>query len=319
MIQELDRIYDEMSATADKKYFDLSDPDPIVYHYTNAEALLSIVSGSSFQASNVLFMNDPNELDYSISLAHSTIQDMRHDASGQLNQLFLDYYDDYFDAKLKPRAARQFVLSFSLNGDSLHLWNMYAKNDGYAIGFRLKRLVDALLTSDGNDNNTKIIRLRDRDGEYSYDDYSLYFGLVLYARRKQKQFIVEAVDYIDKALRIIGARVAVNESDASLGEMSKFIQFLVSALYNMKYEPHRVEEEYRITLIPDTSFQGVAHKARSGIITPYIELGHINSTIDSIIIGPKMKDEAASKGLDCLLNLSGLSNVKVLNSSIKLR
>lgn len=308
-----------MQQTVNKKYFELPDDDPVVYHYTSASALISILRSSSLYASNVLFMNDPGELEHSVDMAWSVIEGTSHDPDPKLNDLYVSYYKEYFETKIAPRSQRQFVLSFSLDPDSLHLWNMYSHSDGYAIGFRLSRLVDGMLTPTDEQNDKKTVKLDDHNAPAAFGDYSVYFGRVLYAMSEQKQLVVDSIPFIDRAIAAVGAKLSSNPSDPSTRYLSYFIQTLVSALYNMKAEPHAVEKEYRITIVPDATYRGVQYKDRNGIVTPYVRIGPIVDAIDTVVIGPLMKDKAAHQGVMHLLSTIGAQRIRVSHSAIRLR
>jgi hypothetical protein len=315
---ELSALYSEMNQTLGDKYFEMPKPDTIIYHYTTADALMGILESRTLRASNVLFMNDPLELRYSLNLATSTIDATRHHEKDPINEIYARYYKTYFITKLEPRAERQFVLSFSLNPDSLHLWNAYARNDGYAIGFRLSDFLGGLMSTNAEDTSTKIMRLLEA-GTPSYHAYSLYFGKMLYSKQLQENLLSEAVSFLDRALSLIST-IRPNRPPIEMqAEMSPFLQLFTTILYNMKHEPHQIEEEFRIVLIPDEVSKVAMYINRNGIITPYIALGKISEQISCLVVGPKMRDEAATKGLRSFLNSKGHDRVQIVQSAIRVR
>jgi hypothetical protein len=285
-----------MQVTLTDKYFEMPQEDTTIYHYTNADSLISILSSMALHASNVLFMNDPLELSFAMGMAETVVDETTHHNKQPINDIYRKYYKTYFMTKLEPRAARQFVLSFSLKGDSLHMWNSYANNEGYALGFRLKDFAEGLLFLDANDTSTKSLLLM-QDGKFDFTDYSVYFGKMLYSQDKQRKMIEDAVKFVDTALGLISVYRPGRPAEEMQGEMSRFLQLFVAMLYNIKHEPHEVENEFRVVLLPDPGFRGTQYAPRRGIVTPYVVLGPIEKVIARIVIGPKMREQMAETGL----------------------
>ena len=46
----------------------MNETEKILYHYTSLEGLLGIIESKSIWATNVLYLNDASELNYSINL-----------------------------------------------------------------------------------------------------------------------------------------------------------------------------------------------------------------------------------------------------------
>lgn len=88
----------------------------IIYHYTNLNALISILSNDEILlwATNVSYLNDPNEILEGIDTVQKIWSKPIHPGS------FRNYY----------------VSSFSKDQDSLVMWSQYAsKGNGCALGF----------------------------------------------------------------------------------------------------------------------------------------------------------------------------------------
>lgn len=92
------------------------ETDVNVYHYTDLNAMISILSKDKIvlRATNVLYLNDPHELLEGIDVINEILKD-----------------------KIHPGAFRNYYLtSFSANKDSLSMWGMYAANgNGCALAF----------------------------------------------------------------------------------------------------------------------------------------------------------------------------------------
>lgn len=301
----MDKIQNKMV----EDYFDFPDGANTIYHYTNANALIQILKTKTLRASNVQFMNDTQEIEYSINKLKNLVNRIKHDQSNDLNNKILEFYNDHLLKNLKNNIKRTFISSFSLDADSLHLWNYYGKNDGYAIGINIAEYMKSF-----EDRNIKLIVNEKND----YIDFSFYFGKVLYDDVLQENLLKYSIESINKFL----VKMYNSDTQEEYDEIEKrriiISQTMISGLYTMKFYPHRIEDEYRITIVPDSSFNNVNFLSKNGIITPYIEYqGNLN--INSITIGPKIKDEIAFQGINLYLNGLGISDIEIKRSKIGIR
>lgn len=98
----------------------------IIYHYTNLNALISILSNDEILlwATNVSYLNDPNEIREGIDIVQKICNKPIHPGS------FRNYY----------------VSSFSKDQDSLVMWSQYAsKGNGCALGFDMDIITPSFL------------------------------------------------------------------------------------------------------------------------------------------------------------------------------
>ena len=114
---------------------DIND-DTVLYHYTNADALINIIKNKQIWLSQREFMNDKYEIEYPMKKLYN---------DGLLKGNFQDLKWESFLKTLFPNWDKQYIFSLSLDKDSLHQWSYYGKNDGYCIGFKkgqLKRMFE---------------------------------------------------------------------------------------------------------------------------------------------------------------------------------
>ena len=152
-----------------KKILD-NDNDATIYHYTKPEKLLNILSGGTLRFSNVLYLNDKDEVAYSYKLIVQLIDEMpelNSDLFEKIRNHFVNKYKHIVDGDNElENNIEYFTTSFSSDNDNLTLWNNYAKGKnytGYNIGFNKKKLIKEM-----NDN-----------------DFLPIYGSVIYERSKQ--------------------------------------------------------------------------------------------------------------------------------------
>jgi hypothetical protein len=106
-----------------------------LFHYTSADGLIGILTSTSIWLTDLRYMNDASELQYSKDLVRSRLDDIAKDQklSSEQSQ-FLKRIHDSFD----PFSNRfsVFSTSFCEEGNLLSQWRAYrGQGGGYAIGF----------------------------------------------------------------------------------------------------------------------------------------------------------------------------------------
>lgn len=308
-VSDLSNVVREFYRRATDKYFTVPPGDRVAYHYTNTASLISILRNKEFWLSNVKFMNDTSELKYSVELLRSVAFSKTYPDTA-LASAVRDHIDKHMIPKLNERTIRQFVLSFSLDSDSLHLWNYYGKNDGYALAINIEELMAAVVDHE--------VCLREGDA-YTFTKYSFMHDRVLYSPDLQAQFTSEAMDTLSTLIQV-GSPLRLDSELRIYGKaLTEFTFILYAALYNMKSRLHEVENEYRITIIPDTDYANVAFRDRHGLVVPYVQMGKVSAPIKRIVIGPKIHDANAIDGVQSCLANSGLNHVVVEMSKLEIR
>lgn len=306
---ELDKMVEEIQNKIKEDYFVFPEGVDIIYHYTDANTLIKILETNMLWATNVQFMNDTQEIEYSIEKLTNCIKQTRHNQSKDLNNKILKFYNSHLLKNLRNNIERMFISSFSFDADSLHLWNSYGKNDGYAIGISFAEYMKSF-----KEKNIKLIV----NGKNDYKYFSFYCGKVLYDEELQEGFLKFLIESLNKFLVKWYNANTQEERYEIEKRRSHITQIMISGLYSMKSYPHRIEDEYRMTIVPNRSFDNVNFLSKNGIITPHIEYrGNLN--INSITIGPKIKDEIAFQGIISYLKALGISDMKIKKSKIGIR
>lgn len=111
-----------------------------IYHYTSSSAIISILEHSELRFTDRNFMNDKSEGTYTKNLALSMLEKNEVDVDPKFSKAVRD--------KLKEKQGNgleTYSCSFSLNKDSLCLWNYYSKDassKGYNIHFHIDDIQD---------------------------------------------------------------------------------------------------------------------------------------------------------------------------------
>src|SRR6266853_2545450 len=120
----------EVTAHLRRAFMNSKKPPPsVLYHYTDAAGFLGIIKTGSLWASDVRFVNDMNEMKYSMNLLRQLATEKA--ASDHPKEL-IDLVDHI--SIFVGHGFRAYALSFSELGDDLTQWRAYAGGvGGYSI------------------------------------------------------------------------------------------------------------------------------------------------------------------------------------------
>lgn len=248
-----------------------------VYHYTDANAFLSILSNKKLWASHILFQNDKKEALYSLDLLYEVLKEKE--------QIFKNNYFDIneiFNDIKSFTGQNTFTISFSEKRDDLNQWRGYANTPiSYCIGFAPKELKEIQIKNeDFTDETVDTENTRNKRKEPIVESITnTLFYSCIYEREPQKRLIEAIIDkqfyykeYKKDELNNFGMAVQI---------MTDFLP--VSSLY--KHPSFSEEKEYRLV------FENVPRKKiqiRMGHdrFIPYIEVPIDTKNIKDIVIGP---------------------------------
>ncbi|WIV20239.1 DUF2971 domain-containing protein [Paenibacillus polygoni] len=108
----------------------------LIYHYTGAEALKSIVLNQSFWITKSDYLNDTSEQIMIMDLLKGFFKEQKMDKNVQ--KYIMDQLSKYLNE------YNHYILSFSKTDDSLPLWNYYSENEGYSIGIDKEEFIEQL-------------------------------------------------------------------------------------------------------------------------------------------------------------------------------
>ncbi|TCK98016.1 DUF2971 family protein [Natranaerovirga hydrolytica] len=282
--------------------------NPNIYHYTSPVGLKEIIAHNSLWFTHYKFLNDRSEKYYCFDLFKRCIEREKSElkktfyntilshisVDGNLNyEAFYneaDYYPDYY------------VASFSLNSNSLSMWNYYTKTTnktGYNISFKSKELINSL------------------------ENKSFYRYKVNYNTEEQLKEIMKYIYAFNNAWDS-------NRSEIFL----KWLRYLLLDLIDItslrfKHPAFANEEEFRIVYKVDENNREKIGKEEllefresNGIIVPYLNVRFDKNSIGAVKISPTQQEEIAKEGLLMMLRSMGynhLTNRDITTSDIPLR
>jgi hypothetical protein len=123
-------------------------PEPeTLYHYTDGEGLLGIITSGTMWATHSAYLNDASEFQYAVRLLKDVIMKTTAEAEPDTwEALCRDYFalSDVEQEHQSPERTQSFVACFSEERDRLSQWRGYGKSiGGYGLGLPFKHL-DAL-------------------------------------------------------------------------------------------------------------------------------------------------------------------------------
>ena len=133
-----------------------------IYHYTSIGGLQGILQSKTLRFTNIKYMNDKDEITAGLESVAQACKVSEEDREKLLSAF-------------TSHGTQTFVCCFSLDEDSLPMWNYYTKeinNQGYNIEFDDKKLVESILRSNPCLNGCdfafgNVDYSRDNNSEYS--------------------------------------------------------------------------------------------------------------------------------------------------------
>lgn len=219
-------------------------PNESLYHYTSSVATVkSILTAQELWLSKYTVMNDYTEIQYGVSLIENImIEKSKEDR--RFERLI-----DSFRRFIRNEITDYFIMSFSQNGNSRLLWDSYALKSGYCIEFSPTFISDFIY----NEPLTKMVLRGDKfvtervgkrkvylkkaqESPVGYG-YEVLANKVLYDDKKQKQLLIEVMDYISNKM-----------DDNKNADINIAINALVQTIPFLKDPTLKDEEEYRLVI-----------------------------------------------------------------------
>lgn len=291
-----------------------------IYHYTSIGGLQGILSRKSLRFTNIKYMNDKDEIIAGLdSMAKAC------NASEKERNELLSFFANH--------GMQTFVCCFSLEDDSLPMWNYYTKeinSQGYNIEFDDKKLIESILRSNpvldgcelafGNVDYSK-----DNDSEYSRTITSeimssmelsvskLFLAVVKGTFAKQSSHIDES------ALKDWEERISQSEKKQRFSDLpiyfynGKKCSFEKNSsgdyLYFIKRDCFRQEREFRIVIsVPDERLSQMAKagiyqfRISNGVLIPYLELNFSENVVKSLTISPTVQSDLVEQSIQDFMN-----------------
>lgn len=281
------------------KYFlpqlDIND---LVYHYTSPIGLKNILETKELWASDFAFLNDKSETLYLYEILQFVIKDEK--LKKKLDDNFIQELEKIktsYIEKLINNYCR-YICSFSLNPDSLSLWNYYTKTasrTGYNICFSWASL-------------------KEKIGELSR--FEIECGKVVYDQDEQ-------ISILERTIVGYNSSYTSAKSDTERAEILSELEqvFNILSVY-FKHPAFENEEEVRICLtqkINTTTSRQAKYRESNGIFIPYINIEFTANAIKQIGISPLSQRELSINGISSMLLDLEYTDVPIKVSKIPLR
>ena len=276
------------------------------YHYTTIEGLKGIIENKCLWATEINFLNDSSENNY--------IEDLISRVCSE-NPLFQKVYDFLYDDSYRYMFfdSNKYITSMSNSQDSLSMWNLYSKGNGFCIKFEKLNLF--------NLKNTQFF-MHETD--------------VIYDVEKQIKNLREIFNsYVSRLPKITKDEAQLKKLEVKETEHDEYkelyldhgqnIDAFMTDLYRNRnnYKHPAYKEEYETRIITEYELYAEDNsKFRSttnGQLIEYIELPIRIENIKAIMPHPFISDKIHAHGLKRYLDHMGLSNVLLYKSKIPFR
>ena len=296
-----------------------------IYHYTSIGGLQGILGGK-LRFTHIGYMNDRDEV-----VA----------GSDALRELSLKYCDDALVHVIEQEAERNKALSayvccFSLERDSLAMWNYYTKdpnNQGYNLVFDYRELIISILQKNKELNGCQI-----SFGKVDYcNKEENYFGL---AHKQYVRNIASALQGLATLSKLLSDPAqkpetlpkeivcpTVKEEYPSVikyyGDEPRFHKTIsADTIFFMKRPCFAIESEFRIVIqVPDavlskfvSSSEGKAkykYRVSNGLLIPYLELDIDLASLTGLTASPTLQSDLAEKSIKSYCEYCGIEVSKL--------
>lgn len=275
-----------------------------VYHYTSIGGVEGVLKGT-LRFTDIRYMNDREEVIAGLLEFRKSYMRSESDEFIRLREREIQ----------KNMNLRTFVCCFSLDRDSLAMWNYYTKdinNKGYNIGFDYKDLIIGIMKKNSELDGCKLMF-----GKLDYINKE-----ETYAQLTEKQLrnnLIAGLEGLVKACNSLAGKETsepLPREDLSelvvwkyCGESNRFNKVIGSdAAYFMKRPCFSIESEFRIVIqIPDdvlekiknTTDGNIKYKFRQsgGILIPYLEIEYDKDSLTGMMFSPTVNDELAEQSI----------------------
>ncbi|MBQ8480539.1 MAG: DUF2971 domain-containing protein [Akkermansia sp.] len=257
--------------------FSKNNEPPIIYHYTSAAGLLSILKDSKLWFTRWDSLNDTSE--------NLIVHDCINEALDKYTQepQFVKYIREINNNQRKFKKegyidSDLYLASFSANADSLAMWNCYSKNsrsDGYSIGF----------------DNTSL-----------FSNYPVILSKVIYDKAEQMKVVHNVLDRLFRIYdNYIKNQDTSTDTYRAVGEAFDFVFEDIGIFF--KHSAFEVEKEVRVSIRKsDVDEKSIVHQIREkeALLIPHLEIPFDKAHVKSVTISPTLADRPVRPGLQAL-------------------
>ena len=315
-----------------EKVSDNSDPDKFsdaIFHYTNADGLLGILSNGEIWSTGYFTTNDASELVAGKGILTEIFRERTYQllhennkSVGVLREHGVSIFDEagrfenmLFDSTM--RTLHIFITCFcrpnseiDFQDGLLSQWRGYGGSNGYALHFSRSKLdewtqgVRRISTkySCSFDNVYYDLNNPYKDKVLEHKDlYLKTYTNYLDIRAEQEQDLRKANELIDANPQILWP---------DLKSMKVMLERFVMYLLHTKNSHFSEEREYRMSVVLTGQLDDVEFFNKNGVLVPYIKSSRISESlldcIEGIIVGPGPHQDIRHQSVSYLLTSLGL-------------
>lgn len=260
-------------------------------HYTSLDGFLNIIKESQIRASNILFLNDREEMEYGMRVAKDVIAEIMQ-ATGDT------------PVKRITRALTKssdipdvYACCFCEEPDMLSQWRGYGVA-GQSVSIQFD--ADAL---------NQLAR-----------GHNMTLSQVIYDKKKAISMLRERLKNADASASIVRSVLGVTDENVYTADDARRTA-AIDLAPNFKNDAFMQEQEWRIIARAHVVKQ-VEYRTRDNVIMPYVNIGYENHPlpITRVTIGPGKDSALTRKSVEKFLSTRGFySGVEVAVSQIPFR
>ena len=263
---------------------------PTIYHYTDPNGLIGIVSEGQLWATDIRYLNDSSEIRHTEEV-HKRF----------LNEVYAGQPEgstrrQLASAALGGRSSLQdfidtYVVCFSAVDELLSQWNTYgARGSGFSIGFDRKKITEAILPPTPKPAKT-------------WDEVEIppqvRLVKVTYSEEQQRKEFQRVFDaYHDGALTTASSQEEIKKCARAIVDIAAN-----SASY-FKHHCFEAEQEWRIVITTLPGRSNVQFRSSARTVIPYVKIPLEKKgllPITSVRIGPTLNQELSERSVKSLL------------------
>ena len=251
-----------------------------VFHYTDANGLIGILSNKTLWVNDANYMNDTNEIKEGLIKFKDKFNNIGGDKA-LITAQFLDIL-----IKNTYQIGKFFVTSFCEKGNILDMWRGYGANgQKYAIEFDEDLLIASLKTQ--------------------YPESQIELVNCIY---KKDEIDLLINSQVERWLSDDKAAVIEKKSEGLCLSIviEKIMEIIVRPALSIKNYGFSSERETRIIVSLPHNFHDVSHRSGAYGITPFIPFTFFNEAIKSITIGPTRNFDCERNSVNSLLKSNGI-------------
>jgi hypothetical protein len=268
---------------------------------TTGTGLLGIISDRKMWATDVAYLNDSKEFQYTVDLAREHLKHLQSSVNTSSERELVTEWQGVLNAVTRVPV---YVASFSENADQLSQWRAYGRGSGYAVGFTPQVLMKAGLQCPHPVAWLKCVY--DVKEQLGYLSYATQLLLKKYSR----------------------GPIPAPPDDVSyrMGFTVDFFGHLLVLAGCFKHSAFREESEWRLIVRQRTReavVKGRRFRDTGRTLAPFLEipleLPEQGLRIDQVIVGPTPHMEIAVAAVKALLDQRGVTHDGVEPSRIPYR